>query len=436
MSEKLSKMILPIKSGNTTTNKEFEFPSGSGGSAVVYDDTLPYGFYKGSAVVLNDEIHILGSNGSKTKHYKWTGTSWVSVSTLPYNFYGGSAVVFNGEIHILGGVTNETSHYKWNGSSWVSVSTLPDDFGNGSAVVFNNEIHILGGVVTFHYKWDGTSWTEASTLPDEFYNGSAVIFNNEIYILGGDINETKHYKWNGSSWTEASTLPYSLVSGSAIVLDDEIHILGGSNNRTAHYKWNGSSWIEASTLPYNFYQGSAVVLNGEIHILGGYGYTTKHYRWNDASWTNEFNIHNLDDRYVSIAANQGLTDEEKANARSNIGAGDGKSLSWNSWTVMASDWSSETVNDLGDGNDYYYYEIELLEINAESPRIELIPISSSGNTIPTAAEVSAFNCITKPNGWAVCDSTNMTLTLYAKTKPTTNFRISIQGVYISYEISF
>ena len=79
--------------------------------------TLLYDFYDGSAVVYNNEIHILGSyaSGNYTKHYKWDGKSWTSVSTLPYNFYYGSAVVLGNEIHILG--TNDsdsssrTKHY-------------------------------------------------------------------------------------------------------------------------------------------------------------------------------------------------------------------------------------------------------------------------------------------------------------------------------------
>ena len=86
-------------------------------SGCVSESTLPYDFYNGSAVVYNNEIHILGSSGSdSTKHYKYNGTSWVSVSTLPYSFSNGSAVVLNNEIHILGGnsgsgSSNYTSHY-------------------------------------------------------------------------------------------------------------------------------------------------------------------------------------------------------------------------------------------------------------------------------------------------------------------------------------
>ena len=37
--------------------------------------------------------------------------SWSSVSTLPYNFYGGSAIVLDNEIHILGSA-NSSSYYK------------------------------------------------------------------------------------------------------------------------------------------------------------------------------------------------------------------------------------------------------------------------------------------------------------------------------------
>ena len=250
--------------------------------------TLPYSFYNGCAVVLNGEIHILGSNDSSnyTKHYKWNGSSWASVSTLPYDFYYGSAVVLNGEIHILGGDTYPyTQHYKWNGSSWISVSTLPYNFYNGAAVVLNGEIHILGSGAnnnpTRHYKWNGSRWTSVSTLPYNFYQGSAVVLNNEIHILGGVGGYTSHYKWNGSSWASVSTLPHKFYYGSAVVLEGSIHILGTSYSsyNTSHYKWNGSSWTSVSTLPYNFYKGSAVILNNGIHILGSINdsYTKNHY---------------------------------------------------------------------------------------------------------------------------------------------------------------
>ena len=82
-------------------------------TANVNVSTLPYTFCDGSAVVYNNEIHILGSNitNKLTKHYKFNGTSWYEVSTLPYNFCNGSAVVYNNEIHILGGSNAYIKHY-------------------------------------------------------------------------------------------------------------------------------------------------------------------------------------------------------------------------------------------------------------------------------------------------------------------------------------
>ena len=252
--------------------------------------TLPYNFRNGRAVVLNGEIHILGSsdsNSTQQYHYKFDGSSWISVSTLPYYFYGGDAVVLNNEIHILGSSRNgyRRYHYKWDGSSWTSVSTLPYDLYGSEVVVLNGEIHILGSDDSncdkLHYKWDGSSWTSVSTLPYSFCYASAVVLNNEIHILGSynSSSYTKHYKFDGSSWTSVSTLPYNFYQGSAVVLDNEIYILGGRDNATEHYKWDGNSWTSVSTLPYNFVYGSAVVYNNGIHILGSENssYYTAHY---------------------------------------------------------------------------------------------------------------------------------------------------------------
>ena len=252
--------------------------------------TLPYNFHNGCVVVLNGEIHILGSSDSVSTqqyHYKFDGSSWISVSTLPYYFYGGDAVVLNNEIHILGSSRNgyRRHHYKWDGSSWTSVSTLPYDLYGSEVVVLNGEIHILGSgdsnCANLHYKWDGSSWTSVSTLPYSFSYASTVVLNNEIHILGSynSSSYTKHYKFDGSSWTSVSTLPYNLGQGSTVVLDNEIYILGGRDNTTKHYKWDGNSWTSVSTLPYNFVYGSAVVFDSGIHILGSdnSSYYTVHY---------------------------------------------------------------------------------------------------------------------------------------------------------------
>ena len=152
--------------------------------------------------MFDNEIHILGGGGNGFSHYKFDGSSWTSVSTLPYSFYNGSAVVLNNEIHILGSSSSSSyykAHYKWDGSSWTSVSTLPYNFYNGSAVVYNGKIHILGSgissISTYHYKWEDNSWESVDTLPYSLDDGPAVIYNNGIHILGSynSSYQTAHY---------------------------------------------------------------------------------------------------------------------------------------------------------------------------------------------------------------------------------------------------
>lgn len=259
--------------------------------------SLPVTQQYGCAVVLNDEIHVLGGNNSSTytRHTKWdaTNSSWVTVSTLPYQFRSGCAVVLNDEIHILGSyqTSNKTEHYKWNGTEWTSVSTLPYAFYCASAVVFNDEIHILGSYNNSnrksHYKWNGTEWVSVSTLSYNFYYGSAIVYGDEIHIFGGSGASTGHYKWNETNgWTEVSTLPHDFSSGAAGVVNNEIHIFGGSYAPTEHYKYNGTEWVSVSTLPGDFYNSPlAICKDAPYMFIGMTCYKLAGASWVDIAYT-------------------------------------------------------------------------------------------------------------------------------------------------------
>ena len=256
---------------------------------------LPYNFKDGSAVVFNNEIHIMGGDGVYRNHYKYDGSTWISVSTLPNNFYQGAAVVYNNEIHILGSnySGSRSMHYKYDGSAWASVSTLPYEFYQGAAVVYNNEIHIIGGnyAVTNHYKWNPVDgWTSVGNAPYAFVAGVGMVYNNEIHALGSmnpSTNGTTHYKYDGTKWVSVSTLPYNFKYGSAVVFNNEIHIFGTNTERyaKAHYKWTGTEWVSVSTVPYRVYYGSAVVFDDEIHILAGYDDYRAFYHYNSDTGT-------------------------------------------------------------------------------------------------------------------------------------------------------
>lgn len=251
----------------------------SGGLPITFSE----GANSSAAVVLNDELHILGGYHDVRKHYKWDGDTWVEASSLPYDFVGGAATVFNGEIHIFGGYSGYKNHYKWDGTTWTEVSTLPHMYGflQGSAVTLNGEIHLLGGYNqqnnyrwSTHYKWDGNAWTSLTPCPQAVQNCSTLVLGNDIYVIGNyyDSN-TKYifYKWNGTSetWTRISnTLPYSANRWAAVV-NGEIRICGngGTNYDTKYYRWDGTSWVLLATFPHRNAPSYAIGFRNIFHEL-------------------------------------------------------------------------------------------------------------------------------------------------------------------------
>lgn len=258
---------------------------------------LPFSLYVGSAVVHDNEIHILeGDKTTDARHYKWNGSAWESVSILPYgpDWYG-IATEHNGAIHLMGGGSSETykAHYKWNGSTWESASTAPYNYQAGGLVSYGNELHLLGGgnsssTRAYHYKWNGSTWSSASTLPkDTSDRNSFVVHDNAIYYN----NYKSLYKWSGSSWTTvSSSLTVYFSTGCLVDFDGCIYMFSGYSSTQKLYKFNGTDWEEVIPLQYSPYRGNAVVYNGELVQLGGYYNKTIHraFRYIDVFYINGY----------------------------------------------------------------------------------------------------------------------------------------------------
>ena len=252
--------------------------------------------------------------------------SLVNLAYPLYNTQGSSAVVLNDEIYVLG-TGNDMNHYtdlsKYNPSTneWTILNDMPRVAHYTRPVVLNGEIHLIGGgddgnssYKTSHIKYNATSdtWSEVCTLPYEVCNGAAiVVLNGEIHMLGGaksDDYAKAHYKYNPSTneWTSVSTLPYMTYRAGVVVHNGEIHLLGGSyyykniDTRKCHYKYNNDgTWSEVSTLPYEFYSGASVILNDELHLIGSDNDNWRcHYKYNfdTGIWTN---VETFEDNYYA-----------------------------------------------------------------------------------------------------------------------------------------
>lgn len=324
------------------------------------------------SVVLNNELHTFHYNyfTNINRHYKWDGNEWIEVSILPSSFEYSSAVVFNNEIHVLGGGSSSSGskkHYKWDGTQWSEVSTLPINLGNGGAIVFNNELYIIGNGSGGFHKWDGNNWTQVATI--NLSSPTLFILDEELYAIAA--NSSTLYKWDGNKFVGNNDFPITATgrnltigfnggihqvvytSGTAvytgyfvtrrifgrervssfspeylrklIILNNELYMIGQSGigkytktnsytgfymNKSAkfmafnneihvfgygdssvqslifrHYKWDGIQWSEVSTLPIKAGSSYDIIdFNNEIHMMGSYE-IRKHYKWDGNNWT-------------------------------------------------------------------------------------------------------------------------------------------------------
>ena len=92
-------------------------------------------------------------------------------------------------------------------------------------------------------------------------------------------------------------------------------------------------------------------------------------------------------------------------------------------TVASTDWSSTT-----DSDGYYRYGVSLIPrtILFEHMRPKCSLVGSDDDTLPTSAQIAAYNLVGKVTGES--DGIFTTFYLYAKTKPTTDFYVEFSGI--------
>ena len=92
--------------------------------------------------------------------------------------------------------------------------------------------------------------------------------------------------------------------------------------------------------------------------------------------------------------------------------------------VLASSWSS-TAN----ANGYYTAYVDA-DANIGILGCNIYCVGVNGNTNPTAEQMAAYRNICLPNGYVTYTAQDSRLVLYAKTKPTIDFYVMIEGVNI------
>lgn len=194
--------------------------------------------YDCAVVECKNELHFLGGS----RHFKFDGTTWVTLENLPYSYSksGGRVVVYNDEIHILGFNYNDTKHYKWNGSSWVGDAVLPKTINYGGAVSYNGFIYIFCVMSTSstdgYYRFDGSIWvkialTSSTTFPKIY---QTTVLDNKIIVSvsGGqwewDDTDLKFVQWTMNKQTSSIYLLTKYDDDYFAVGDDVYNNVGAS----------------------------------------------------------------------------------------------------------------------------------------------------------------------------------------------------------------
>ena len=264
---------------------------------------IPYFYYNGSAVAINNDIYLVGCGYYSTHNYRYNTTTnnYTRMTYIPYDFEYGSAVSVGSDIYLLGGRNKNNYKYNTLTDTYTKMSDIPYSFSDGSAVVIGNDIYLLGcgGDSKYNYKYDTTTdtYTKMADIPYEFNQGSAVAIGNNIYLLGGDVSKRYNYKYDTTTntYTKLKDIPYEFYSGSAVSVGNDIYILGGGRYGATNFSWYNykydtttNTYTRMTDIPYYYYDGSAVAIGNDIYLLGSVSsdYQQYNYKYNNTIYKN------------------------------------------------------------------------------------------------------------------------------------------------------
>lgn len=265
MADKMSKMVLPVKTGDTIVNKEFEFGGSDNLGTAAYKDIPSSGNASSSQVVMGNDSRLSDSRNAKDV------AAWAKAATKPTYTASEVGAIASSTKGAANGVAELDSSGK------VPSSQLPS------------------------YVDDVLEYDSQSAFPSTGETG-------KIYVAK-DTN--KSYRWTGSAYSqikgdlalgETSSTAYRGDRGKAAYDHSQSTHARTDATKTEASSTNGNIKINGTETKVYTHPGSGTNPHGTTKSDVGLG-----------------NVGNF--KAVSTVANQGLSDTEKANARTNIGAG-------------------------------------------------------------------------------------------------------------------
>lgn len=378
--------------GSTTPTTLNVFRNG----AWVVSSVMPCPVNRSSVVEYNNKFYILGGSDYR-QCYTFDGNVWERQSNLPYDLYGGCAVVLNGELHILGsGVTSDsTKHFLLYKTSLgktdyiedvtsPSIDTYPSKgilgdyyYVRGEKPLYSwNKYSIVDGIKVFiEYVFD----KEADKYPNgEMYMGYYYEASKDIHIANGNIIEA--YQKDGNN-IDSHTFVEVSVNASTV---NAVQIKAGDGPSDVSptvfkitesfgivaFAYSSSSYHYLYCFCYNVDEYGAVTIGNILDPLGS-----------GAKRSGEdLIIYKIDDGTVGIVHSQGTTTE--ALTKLTFSVGDVWSLAYTgqNTSIMSKRGNNATSTMLSDGKilvmlgysgyaDLWIYDPTVENFTTTSPKV-------------------------------------------------------------------
>ena len=257
-----------------------------------------------NAVVLNDEIHLLGGRElytAKTAMYSEDADgNWLTRSPVPDEWVtstsGSGACIRQGQkllpetIHFAMkynyGLSRVIRAYSYNpiSDSWSSYAESTFSMDVYDCFMYGNDfLYVLcsgGQMMEYDFYAIGDNFTYWGTIPgaEELTYASALVYNDAIYIVGqynpyGTTYTTGMFVYNGESWEQVAWIVDSLRrwNPALAVHNDRLYIIGGNEKEVVSCSVTTGTVSDWQIHPSMLYGGSgldALVVGDQILVFG------------------------------------------------------------------------------------------------------------------------------------------------------------------------
>lgn len=232
----LAKYIEEFDTVNKTFTRLAQVPT--------YKEETPLCYY------YEGNLYIMGGSDSDNKSYKYNISTgeFTELTAIPYRFYNGGGVGVDNYIYIFGGLgsTGVTKAYRYDilTDSYEALATIPFSFGHGRCVYIDGSIYLFGSYVTDNftkaYKYDVNSntYTALPNIPTGVVGCGCATYNGKIFLLSGSETNSKApvttcYMFDpiDETYTPIDNIPTATIYSSTALVDNKIYVIGGQNNK-------------------------------------------------------------------------------------------------------------------------------------------------------------------------------------------------------------